>query len=172
MRLIGAVVLNIVAPGAGLLALGRPRTGLLLAVLYVLCAEVVLCGVLIAPHGMPTWLVVGAGVLTLATWLLGQWMLKDRVATLRDPALRHELETLRSEALAAIERRDLAEAQAILRIALTIDPDCVETLVLSARLSSLLGKLHAARRTWRQVARSGDDRFVREAEHALRQLTT
>ncbi len=170
MRFLAAIVMNMLVPGAGLILLGRAWTGLTTAVLFAICAELALCGVLISPAGIPAWLTVAAGALAGATWLLGQWMLRDRLGVLRNPSLPRELETLRQDALRAIERGDLMEAQGLLRLALDLDPDAVETLVVWAELMTLLGRFRESRRAWRRVERCGESAYTRQAVQALARL--
>lgn len=170
MRFITAIILNVLVPGSGLVLLGRARAGLVAAVLFAICAELALCGVLIAPAAIPAWLTVAAGAMAAGTWLLGQWMLKDRLGTLRNPAFSHELETIRTDAVDAIERGAMVEAMGLLKIALDIDPDATETVVLWARLMTLLGRFNESRRAWHRVLRRRDDRFSREAITALERL--
>lgn len=170
MRFLAAVILNVVMPGAGLIVLGRPRTGLISAVLFTVSAETAVAGALLAPAMIPPWLLIGSGVMAGATWLMAQWMLRDRISTLRDPALQHELDLLRQQATEAIERSELQDARGILHIARNIDPDSVDTMVLWARLTTALGRFRDSRRTWEHVARSGDPRFRREAINALEKL--
>jgi hypothetical protein len=170
MRFLAAIALNLLMPGAGLIALGRLWTGLLAAVLYTICAGAAIVGSLLAPASVPVALTIGGGGLAGATWLLAQWMLWDRLRTLRDPALASELAVLRAQATTAIERNDLQEARGLLAIALSIDPDALDTVVLWARLSAALGRFREARRAWRLVSRSGDAAQRREAVNAIERL--
>lgn len=170
MRFAAAAIMNILVPGAGLILLGRVETGLAAVVVFVFCAEAAICGVLIAPASMPSWVTVGSGALAVAVWAVAQWLLRDRLATLRDPDLGKEINAICSEAQAAMQRREFLEAKGLLQIALRTDPDSVATLVLWARLMTLLGRFSHARRAWRRVISSGDDRFAREAAAAIEQL--
>jgi hypothetical protein len=170
MRFAAAVLMNVIVPGAGLLLVGRVELGIATSVLFAFCAEAAFCGMLIAPAAMPPWLTVGAGSLAMAIWVVAQWLLRDRLATLRDPELQKELEAIRAEVVAAIQRKDLLEARGLLQIALRTDPDSVETQVLWARLMTLLGRFSHSRRAWRRILKTGDDRFAREAAEAMEQL--
>jgi len=170
MRFVAAIVMNVLVPGAGLILLGRVEVGMAASILFTFCAEAAVCGMLIAPASMPAWVTVGSGSLAVAVWAVAQWLLKDRLVTLRDPELSKELYAICSEAEAAIARQELLEAKGLLQIALRTDPDSVETLVLWARLMTLLGQFLPARRAWRRVMKSGDARFAHEASEAIRQL--
>jgi len=172
MRFALPVIVNVLAPGAGLILLGRFWTGLVLALLFGVCGELAICGALISPGGVPAWITAAAGALAAGAWLLGQWMLRDRIATLRDPALQQELAVLRNQAAEAVARGDLAEARGLLRIALEIDPDDVDTLVTWARLMTLLGRFDQSHKAWQRVACSGDERYRREAVEAIEKLPT
>jgi len=170
MRFVTAVIFNVLVPGAGLILLGRAWTGLVAALLFAVCAELAVCGVVISPAGIPLWLTVTTGILAAGTWVLGQGMLADRIRTLRNPSLPQELEALRREAAEAMARGDLLEAKGVLRLAADLDLGATETLALWARLMTLLGRFRDARRAWVRVSGSGEDRFVREAIDAIRQL--
>jgi hypothetical protein len=170
MPFVTAVILNVLAPGAGLILLGRAWTGLVVALLFAVCAELALCGVAISPAGVPAWLTLSTGVLAAGTWLLGQGMLRDRIRTLRNPSLSRELEDLRHEAAEAMTRGDLLEAEGLLRLAGDLDLGSVETMVLWAQLMTMLGRFAESRHAWRRVMRSGDERFIREAVGAIQRL--
>jgi hypothetical protein len=170
MRFLVATILNVFAPGSGLMLLGHAWTGLIAAVLFAICAEVALVGVLLSPGGVPGWLTISTGALAAGTWVLGQWMLRDRIGVLRSPSLGHELQALRQEASEAIARGDLLEARDLLRIAADLDLDSAETMVLWAQLMMLLGRFRESRRAWKRILRTGDERFVREAITAIERL--
>ncbi len=170
MRFVTAAILNILAPGAGLILLGRAWPGLVTVVLFAICAEMAVWGVLISPAGVPGWLTLGAAALAAGTWLLGQWMLRDRLGTLRNPSLGRELEALRHEADAAVERGDLAEARGLLRLALDLDPDSPATVRQWARLMTLLGRFRESRRAWEHLIHVGDEPARREAVQAIEKL--
>ena len=74
-----AIILNLVAPGAGLIVLRREWLGTLLAAFFTALSLVGLWGWLIIPLVIPTWLVggslVGAGLL----WTWSQWLLYHRM---------------------------------------------------------------------------------------------
>lgn len=170
MRFPAAIFFNLLAPGAGLILLGRSWTGLITVLLFAVCGELAVCGVLVSPAGIPGSVTTIAGALAGGTWLLGQWMLYDRIRTLRNPSLVNELAALRGEAAAAVARGDMAEARGLLRLALDLDPDSIPTLRQWAEISTLLGRFREARRAWKHVARTGDAQTVREAVRALEKL--
>lgn len=170
MRYVTAVILNVLVPGAGLVLLGRAWTGLIAALLFAICAELAVCGMMISPAGIPAWITIATGVLAAGTWLLGQGMLRDRIGTLRNPSLPHELATLRHEAAEAITHGDLLEAKGLLRLTMDLDLGATDTLVMWAQLMTLLGRFREARRAWNRVARSRDERFRRQSIEALQRL--
>jgi thioredoxin-like negative regulator of GroEL len=165
-----AILLNLVAPGAGLIALGRLRSGLFAALLFLCFAELAITGTLISPAGIPVVLTIAAGALAAAVWLAAQWLLRDRVRALRDPALGQELETLREQAAEAMHGGRYGEARGLLRLAFQLDPDATETLVLLGQLHTGLGQFDRARRFWHRVVRAGDTPYRREAVDALQSL--
>lgn len=170
MRFILAILLNVIMPGTGLIVLGRLRTGLLSALLFTVCGELAVCGVFLSPGSIPPVVTIGSGAVAAGAWLLAQWMLKDRIGTLRDPALQHELAILREQAMAAIDRKEWQDAQGLLHIAMNIDPDSAETMVLWARLVTALGRFREGRKAWKRVINSGHEQYRREAITTLERL--
>ena len=63
---------NLVVPGAGLIMLRREWLGFCLALLYSLCANFAVTGLLIAPMAWPRWLVAISAVLAGLAWALAQ----------------------------------------------------------------------------------------------------
>lgn len=147
------ILLNVLVPGSGLVALGRAWRGLLLALLFTLTLEAGLVGVLIAPATMPasvTWAGLGCAA---AAWLLAQAMLASRIRYLRSPELPRELAILRRLARRAMGRGDYPGARAALAVALSLDDSDPETCVQRARLLDLTASPARARRAWLAAAR-------------------
>ncbi len=166
-----ACLLNILVPGTGLVWLGRPWLGLSLAVWFALSVEVALCGWLIAPATIP-WAITGlAGVLAASAWLVGMAVLMLRLRMLHDRNLDVELERMREHALEAMARGDLRSANAVLRIALSLDDAHLETQILWARVLTELGRKKSARRAWRGASRlDEEDRYGAEIHQAIQKL--
>ena len=81
--LVPAICMNVLVPGTGLLALGRGRLGLILAVCFGLTAEIASCGMFYAPASLPDALKWPAVVLSGTLWLAGQLLLVAHVRNLR-----------------------------------------------------------------------------------------
>jgi len=70
-----AWLLNLLLPGAGLILRRHEWVGFLLALVFGLCGNVALAGVLIAPEAVPAWLRLLAGICTGLIWLVAQLLL-------------------------------------------------------------------------------------------------
>jgi hypothetical protein len=76
---LAAILLNVIVPGCGLIVAGREWQGVLLALLFGLCAHAALAGALFAPVAVPaaiTWSAAGAASLI---WLAAQMVLLRRL---------------------------------------------------------------------------------------------
>lgn len=73
-----AWLLNMVLPGTGLILRGREGVGFLICLVFGLCGQVALAGMLIAPEAIPAWLVWVASVLAALTWAGAQMLLAAR----------------------------------------------------------------------------------------------
>lgn len=152
MRMLWAVILNLPAPGTGLIVLGRIWVGLSLTAWFVCTTELAFVGQWVAPASIPRFLTLtGAGTAAF-TWVLGQVLLIARVRYLRDPELPRELAILRRLASRALRQGDLKTARAALLVARSVDDDDLVTTVLWARLVSQRSGPRRARKVWRRVA--------------------
>lgn len=158
-----AVVMNLLVPGTGLIALGRMWLGIALAVWFALGAEMAIGGLMLAPMSLPAWVALTAGGLAVTAWLVGQGLLVTQIRFLRDPNLPAELQALRELAEDALNRGDLVAAKSSLRVALLIDEADLASRVLWARLLTRQGRRAKARRAWHQAQRL-DQKQIFEAE--------
>jgi hypothetical protein len=166
-----AILMNLLVPGTGLIALGRVWLGLAVALWFGLGAEVAICGSVLAPMSLPRWVTLTGGGLALAAWLAGQGLLIGRIRLLRDPNLPAELQALRDLAEKALARGEFAAAQSPLRVALSIDDADVPTRVLWARLLTQTGRTARARRAWLEAQQLDiQQRYSAEIRQALDQL--
>lgn len=166
-----AIVMNLLVPGTGLIALGRVWLGVANALWFALGAEAALCGALLAPMSVPRWITVVAGTLAGAAWLVGQGLLFGRIRLLLDPNLPSELKALRDLADKALTRGDLKAAEFSLRVALSIDDADVPTRILWARLLSSKGNAARARRAWREAQQlDSEQAYSTEIRQALDRL--
>lgn len=110
-RLRRALWLNVLAPGVGSILLQRPRQGLVVAVAFLLCAQVTLLGLLIMPLLLGP-LVPLTAPLAGAVWLLGQILLRRRMQELQDPQLRLQASARIEQAHQAVAAALAAEAHA------------------------------------------------------------
>lgn len=166
-----AIVINLLVPGTGLIALGRVWLGVAVALWFGLGAEVAICGTVLAPMSFPPWVTVTGGGLAVAAWLAGQGLLIGRVRFLRDPNLPTELKALRELAEQALARGDLAAARSSLVVALSIDDADVPTRILWARLLSRKGSAARARRAWLEAQQLDTQQiYSAEIRQALERL--
>lgn len=153
------ILFNLLAPGTGLLVLGRPWVGLALAGTFLAGAEMALLGLLIAPAMLPRSISVAAAATAGGVWLLAQALLLGRLRFLRSAELPRELAILQRLARRALSRSDLPAARAAVALALSLDDSDLTSHVLHARLLSLSGRTAKARRAWLRVRRMDVDRL-------------
>lgn len=136
-----------------MILLRREWLGFAAAVLFGLCVAVGMFCWLIAPTALPFWSPIVAWCTSAGTWVAAQMLLRSRRAFLRDPDLPEQLASLRRQAESALEAGNLNQARGLVRIALTLDDEDVETNVSWARLLDAEGKPKESRRVWRRVSR-------------------
>jgi hypothetical protein len=170
-RFVLPALMNLLVPGSGLMALGRPWLGLALAVWYAMSAEALIAAKLIAPGSLPAWTAAVGGGLAALAWIIAQGLLGERIRFLMDVHLPTELAMVRKMAEDALQRADYRAARSALRVALTMDDSDVMTRILWARLMSVRATRFRARRAWIEAARLDQRReFTTEIRAALRQL--
>ncbi len=146
-----ALVLNLVAPGIGLVILRREGLGIALAVLFAVFAQVALTGWMIAPASIPLILLTATGVAAGAVWLVSQWLAWKQTGLVSGAQCERELGLLREGITQAIEGGRYAEARDLLNIASRIDDEDLDLHLLSARLATRAGQVQTARKAWRRV---------------------
>ena len=163
--------LNLVVPGAGLILLRREWLGLVLALLFCLCAQIGLWGWVIVPASIPGWVtssaLAGAGLV----WIAAQYTLAIRARRAFGPGLEREIVHLCRLAEEAIAGAEYDKAEELLLVALMLDDEDSRVNTLWARLMTALGRFHHARRAWNrvvQLSREGPER--RQAMEALAAL--
>lgn len=166
-----AIGMNLLAPGAGLVLLGRVWLGVALAVWFALGAELAVLGWLIAPLSFPKWMVVLGAAIAGVGWLVGQGLLIGRIRFLSDPELPAEMGALCRLAEQEMSQGHLAAARSALRAALLIDDTDLPTRVLWARLVSMKGRPAQARRAWLEAEQlDTEHHFSTEIRQALDRL--
>lgn len=153
MRKWVAIVCNVIVPGAGLIVLQREWLGATLALVFGVTATVGVWSVWITPASVPTWASVCALVLAGGCWLVGQVVLRRRVMSYLDADVLAEVKSLREQALERTSAGDYDAAHRLLRFALTLNDEDVETNVQLAELLTLVGRFRPARRAWQRVDR-------------------
>lgn len=160
--------LNLLAPGAGLVALGRPWSGLLVAGVFAASAELGVIGAVVAPAAIGRAVTTAALAAAAVQWGLAQGMLVARIRVLRRKDLPREIEILRRLARRALTRADYAAANAALSIAMSLDDSDPATHIQRARLLAATGETVRAERAWLLAQRL--DSEGEYAEEFLRHL--
>lgn len=142
---------NLLVPGAGLILARREWLGLLLALLFGLCAQAAIAGHFLAPAGIPRWFTIAATVAAVLVWIAAQAVLARRIRWLKSPDARSQFDALLNESRDALARDDVDTARAALAGALEIDDEHLDANADLARLTSRTNP-RAAARFWRRVA--------------------
>ncbi len=162
------VLVNLLVPGAGLVLVGRTWMGTVLTAWFVLGAEVVLWGRLIAPATLPQELVLCGWGVAAATWLAAQVVLYRRTRILTADDLPRQLAILRRLADRAMARGDYRTAGAAINVGLSLDDGNLPIHIARARLAELTGHSRRARRAWRAVQRMDPSQvFARHTDKSL-----
>lgn len=159
-------LLNLVLPGAGLIVRRREWLGVVLALVFGICGNVALAGLLIAPDAIPSWTPWLAVSICVLTWFASQGLLWLQCRRLTDCA--RGIESLLSATRAALDQGDIDAALNSLESAVSLDEEHVEVNVLWARLCERQGRSSEARRWWNRVVELDVQRRYRsEAATAL-----
>lgn len=171
MRKAGAIILNLLVPGAGLILLRREWLGLVLALLFDLCAQIGLWGWWLVPAMIPRWLTGSAWVAVGLVWLGAQYVLVLRLRRAFGPGVDREVERLCQAAAEAMEAGDYRQAEEVLLVALTLNDESPCVNLQWAALMTVLGRFRQARKGWTRVAYlspdPADHRRAREALAAM-----
>lgn len=157
---------NLLVPGAGLILCRREWLGVTVAAVFGLCGNVALAGWWIAPAAIPVWLTWVAGTLAGGTWVLAQYLLRQRLLQWRRQlaAVQPFLEEAAGHLAGG---RAEAAARALDSIA-EADDENAELYVLRARTAQLHGDKEAGCAAWREVLRySLDESHRAEARREL-----
>jgi hypothetical protein len=172
MRKWSAVILNILAPGAGLVILRREWLGILLAVAFACLGLTGLWGWLLIPLVIPSWLAKVSLAAAVLLWIWSQWLLLQRVKVICSPQLQQELRAMCERAAEAIAREELDAAYQTLLVAMALDDESAEVNARWADLMARMGRFDQARRAWRRVLRlSREGAYRGEAVKALKELS-
>lgn len=166
-RLRIALWLNAAAPGAGLIALQRPRPGLILAVGFFLSAQAALLGILVMPLSLGR-VAMAASCLAAFFWIAAQVLLLHRASHLEDSHVRLYVSCQIEKARQAIADAQWTQAADVLRQSADYDDEQPDLNWLLARVQTAVGPHKQARRQWRrldQVDRRG--RYEEEIRQAL-----
>ena len=163
--------LNIVVPGAGLILLRREWLGLVLALLFCLCAQIGLWGLYIVPVSIPGWITSSALCGAVLAWIGAQYTLVIRLRQAFGPGVQREITHLCWLADQAIANGEYDQAEEHLLVALTLNDEAPGVNALWAQLMTALGRFHHARQAWNRVVQlSHDGPQKRQAIEALAAL--
>ena len=155
-------ILNLLVPGAGLIALRREWLGVANALLFGVLAEVALLGGLLMPAAISAAVTVSASMAAGAVWLWSQryWWRRWREAG--GNAAFRELALLRDRASEAATTGNLIEAIDFLNAALLINDEDLEANTRLAELFERIAQNGAAAKAWRRVLQLEPDSHRRE----------
>lgn len=163
-----ARILNLIVPGAGLIALRREWLGLAVAMLFAVLAQIALLGWLVIPVTISRWVSIGAGIAAAGVWWWGQWLTLQRIRQAASPEIERELAALADRARIAIREGNTDEARHLLQTALAINDEDVPANACWAELMTEMGSHSEACRAWRRVLALARDSETRS--HARRAL--
>lgn len=146
-----ALILNLFIPGAGLVPIRREWLGLLLALLFALCANIWIAGQWIAPLAIPRGLSHLALVIAILGWIAGQALYAHHARRFR--AAQVEVDVLLAQALRDHAQGDLDDAQNALDAAMTLDSERPDVLAAGADLCESRGAIDAAVRLRKRLHR-------------------
>lgn len=155
-----AILCNLVVPGSGLIVLQRDWLGVTLSLVFGVTATVGVWSVWITPASVPGWASVVSLAVAGACWVAGQAAMRRQLQNYRSADVLAEVRSLREQALERTSAGDYDAAHRLLRFALSLDDEDVETHVQVAELLTLVGRFRPARRAWQRV-----DRLDREGTY-------
>lgn len=163
-----ALWLNVLVPGAGLVALQQPMPGLLLTAVFLLSAETALFGLLLVPQAIDGVATTVAATAAGACWFVLQVLLMRRLRELHNPEYRLQAAARIEQAREAVLTGEWALARQLLEEAAQYDPEQPELNWLLAKVCTAVGRSDVAVRQWRrlrQVDHAG--RYQADIEQAL-----
>lgn len=172
MRVSSAVLINILVPGAGLIALRREWLGLAVALLFWVLAEIGIIGLWLTPATIPARVSVGMLIAAFTVWAGCQWLLIKRIRVATGDAVERELTLLSRRVEEAIAKNSLAEAHDLLRAALMLNDEHLEINRRWADLMTKMARNREAARAWHRVIHlEPDPEKRRAARRELEQLS-
>jgi len=142
-------LINLVLPGAGLIIRRREWLGFLLTLVFGICGNAALAGLIIAPLAIPRWMTGLAVGMSALAWVLSQLLFWRQLIHLE--RCRESLAVLLEDSRAALAGGDHGSAHRLLERAAAVDDEHLELNVLWARLCTSEGDESAAQRRWRRV---------------------
>lgn len=131
-----ARLLNLLAPGAGLILLRREWLGLALAVAFTALAQVAMLGWWVIPLDIPAWLSGVAGLSAGVIWAQAQWLVHRRARWVAAPAFAQELADLRRRAAEALARGAHEEARRLLVVARSVNDEDEQVAAMWAKIQA------------------------------------
>ncbi len=170
MRPRWAMIVNLLVPGAGLIGLRREWLGLAVALLFGILAQISLMGVLLLPAVIPTRVSVLTAMAAATVWGWAQWLLVRRLRASCGQAAERQHASLLHRADKALACGNMDEAADLLRAALNMNDEHVETLWQWAQLSVRAGRMSEASWAWDRILQLEHDpgrlRAIRAAREA------
>jgi len=150
-RKVWGLIINVVAPGAGLIALGKGSQGMPLALLFALSSQLALFGLLIMPAIIPGGLASASALAAGAVWCTAQRLGLARARAICGSKADRRLISLSECAAEAMEQGSFAEAENLLAMALDINDENLSVQRQWAQFLTLTGQFRKARRAWECV---------------------
>lgn len=151
MRFPLTIIINVLAPGTGLIVLRREWLGFAIALLYCVFAQIAILGYLLIPATIPRYVTAGAAVAAFSVWLWSQWLFFERRRLSTGEAVERELRILSERCTEAIKANNLPEAHDLLQMALMINDEHLALNKQCAKVMTMMGRLDDAARAWRRV---------------------
>jgi len=145
-----AFLVNLIIPGTGLICARREWFGILLALLFGICAQLALAATFFAPAAVPDAFAALAAVAAGVVWLVAQLALAWRVRWITSDDACARFDLLLGDARRARDAGDIETARLAYRGALEIDDEDLTANLEYARLIESADPA-AARRAWRRV---------------------
>lgn len=133
------MLLNLVIPGAGLVALRREWLGLSVAVWFSVALNSAVLGMWVLPSEMPMWFVLGGGTLAMVAHFLSQMWFVRQANLILSPQLEEDLTELCDRCRAAIDDQDFRTANRLLDMARRLNDEHPEAAVLRSKLLDIQG---------------------------------
>lgn len=124
-------MLNVIVPGSGLVLRRREWLGLLLSLVFAICANLAVAGWLVAPAAVPRWLTILAALLAVGSWLFAQYLYWAQGAV--EVRRAQTVAGLLTEARSSLLRHDFDAADRELAAAAELDADNHELADLRSR---------------------------------------